>query len=365
MNKAQLSLFKLISDLCLIPGLSGHEDEVRDYLKNKLKKQRLSYDSDNLGNLVCTLEGQKNYPSVMLFAHMDQLGFVVKKIENNGLIKVERLGGVPEKVLPSLSVVVKNKKGKYFSGVIANKSHHATLPEEKYNVATFRDLFFDFGFSSKEQVIKNNINIGSPITYKPCIEVIGSNCLAGTSLDDRVGCGIILEVLEKLEKIKNRPTVHVVFSVQEEFNLRGVLPMAQKLNPDIAIQIDIALATDTPEMSGDGDIKLGNGPSMSLYSFHGRGTLNGVIPHPKLVKLFENTASKQNINLQRSATSGILTDASYVQLLGKGIACIDLGFPIRYSHSPNEVCDIRDIFKLKELLFKTIISIDNKINLKR
>ena len=363
MNTDQIK--KYLHDLCLISGLSGYEDEVRKYLSSQLDTNKLENTSDVLGNLICTLPGNDNLPSIMLFAHMDQLGFVIKKIEDNGFIRIERLGGVPEKALTSQEMVIVNNKGQYINAVIGNKSHHATTIDEKYKVSLVKDLFLDAGFSSKKEVLENGINIGSPITYLPSFNDIGSNCVAGTAIDDRAGCAVILNIAKRLLDEKNRPPVHIVFSVQDEFNLRGVLPVAQNLKPDVAIQIDLMLSSDTPDMINQGDIFLGKGPCMSLYSFHGRGTLNGLIPHPSLVNLFEENAKKNNINLQRSATSGILTDSSYVQLVDKGIACIDLGFPMRYSHSSKEVCDLRDLFNLENLLFHSITSIDENFSLKR
>ena len=355
----------LVKDLCLIPGLSGYEDQVRKYLEKKLDENKLDYHNDVLGNLICTLPGNENLPSVMLFAHMDQLGFIVKKIEDNGFLRVERLGGVPEKALASQEVTIQSEDGKYFNGIIGNKSHHATPIEEKYKVISFRDIYIDAGFGSKKEVIENNISIGSPITYAPYFNFIGKHSLTGTSIDDRAGCAVIFEVAKKLQKSIDRPTVHIVFSVQEEFNLRGVLPVAQQLKPEIAIQIDLILSSDTPDMEKQGDVLLGKGPCMSMYSFHGRGTLNGLIPHPSLVNLFNETSKENNINLQKSATVGVLTDSSYVQLVGKGVASIDMGFPIRYSHSSREVCDLRDLIDLENLLFKAIISIEKNFSLKR
>ena len=117
--------------------------------------------------------------------------------------------------------------------------------------------------------------------------------------------------------MKNRPTVHLVFSVQEEFNLRGAVTAAQALSPDIAIQVDLILATDTPDIGPRGDVRLGGGPAMSIYSFHGRGTLNGTIPHPALVRLFDGRRGRERLSLQRSAHIGALTDSSYVQLVGE------------------------------------------------
>ena len=166
----------------------------------------------------------------------------------------------------------------------------------------------------------------------------------------RIGAAIA----EKLSLRKLGPPIHLVFSVQEEFNLRGVIPIAQQLLPDIAIQLDLILATDTPDMEDRGNVSLGKGPAISLYSFHGRGTLNGIIPHPALVKLFEETANQNSIPLQKSVHIGALTDLSYVQLVGKGVASIDVGFPIRYSHSSLEVCDLNDLILLTTLLEEVI-----------
>jgi len=365
MNKEQNNLFALIEDLCLIPGLSGYENFVRHYIEKYLKKKNVTFETDRLGNLSCTLNGNKKYPSVMVFAHMDQIGFVAKKIEKNGMIKVERVGGVSERSLLSSQVVIRNNKGDIIKGVIGNKSHHVTNVEEKYQVIRYNNLIFDFGFSSDKEALRAGINIGSPITFKPDLNKIGNNKIVGTALDDRVSCAVLLDLVDKIKKTKNRPTVHLVFSVQEEFNLRGVIPITRKLNPDIAIQLDINIASDTEETQDTGHAELGKGPTISMYSFHGRGTLNGLIPHPGIVDLFNKTAKKNNINLQPIATAGLLTETSYVQLEGEGIACVDVGFPARYSHSPNEMCDLRDVHQLKKLLIQVIKNINNKTNLNR
>ncbi|MBT8426003.1 MAG: M42 family peptidase, partial [Silicimonas sp.] len=124
-------------------------------------------------------------------------------------------------------------------------------------------------------------------------------------------------------------------------------------------------ATDTPDMTGRGDMRLGGGAGMSLYSFHGRGTLNGVIPHPALVRLFEETAGAEAMPLQRSAQTGVLTDLSYVQLVGEGVAALDVGFPMRYSHSSREVVDMRDLESLRDLLIAALARIGPEFSLSR
>jgi putative aminopeptidase FrvX len=347
----------LLGELMMVPGISGYEGRVRRRIATELDGLGIASRSDRLGNLIATLEGDAAAPSVMLFAHMDQLGLIVRKIEASGLIRIERLGGVPEKALPAQAVVF-CVDGRDLPGVIANKSHHATAPEEKYRVLPYAELVVDAGFSSADEVLASGIDVGTPVVYAPKVVELAGGRIAGTSVDDRAGCAVIVEVARALLRTSPRPTVHLVFSVLEEFNLRGALTAAQTLRPDIAIQLDIVLATDTPDMTARGDVRLGGGPVMSLYSFHGRGTLNGTIPHPALVKLFREAAGRERLPLQRSAHIGILTDSSYVQLVGEGIATIDLGFPARYTHSALEVCDLADLEGLTRLLIAGIGSID-------
>lgn len=358
-------LAQSLEQLMLIPGLCGHEGRVRRHIARELKALGVEYWSDRLGNLIATIEGTKGAPEIMLYAHMDQLGLIVRKIESNGLIRVERVGGVPERALASQEILLCVGEGKDVPGVIANKSHHATTPDEKYKVVPYQELYIDAGFSSAEDVLKAGIDIGTPVVYRPHCVKLADDRIAGTSIDDRAGCAVVLEVARALLETKKRPTVHIVFSVQEEFNLRGAVTAAQALMPDIAIQIDLILANDTPDMASRGDVKLGGGPAMGLYSFHGRGTLNGTLPHPAIVSLMENTAKALKLPLQRSAHIGALTESSYVQLVGSGVAVIDMGFPCRYTHSSLEVCDVNDLVQLSALLTAAIASVDAKFNLDR
>jgi putative aminopeptidase FrvX len=351
-----------LTELMLIPGLSGHESRMRHAIKAKLDALGIATRADVMGNLTASFPGIG--PSVMLFAHMDQLGFVVRKVEADGGIRVERLGGVPERALASQSVVLSTASGD-LPGLIANKSHHATTQDEKYQVLRAPELRIDTGHTSKAQAEAAGIVIGTPVTYAPKVIELPNERIAGTAIDDRAGCTVLLECARALASRKDGPPVHLVWSVQEEFNLRGAQVAAQTLRPDIAIQIDLMLASDTPEMADRGDMALGGGPGMSLYSFHGRGTLNGVIPHPALVDLFETTARTTEIPLQRSAQTGILTDLSYVQLVGSGVASLDIGFPMRYSHSSLEMCDLNDLEQLTQLILAALPGITTKFPLIR
>jgi putative aminopeptidase len=345
-----MTLRENLEALMLIPGLSGHEEPVARAVATRLDGMGLAHRTDRLGNLIVTLEGDKALPSLMIFAHMDQLGFVVRKVREDGLIRIERMGGVPERAMAAQPVLICLAKGDTLPAIITNKAHHATTPEEKYQVVRAPDLLIDAGFESRADAVAAGVQIGCPVVYQPHVMALGEHRIAGTSIDDRAGCAVLLALANSLADRKGGPTVHLVFTVQEEFNLRGAQVAAQALKPDMAIQIDLMLATDTPDMAERGEMVLGGGPGISLYSFHGRGTLNGVIPHPAMVALMEESAAVLSIPLQRSAQVGVLTDLSYVQLVGQGVAAIDVGFPLRYSHSALECCDIRDLEALSAVL---------------
>jgi putative aminopeptidase FrvX len=354
----------ILTELMLIPGLSGHEQRVARAIAAHLDRLGLAHRSDRLGNLIATIPGDPAAPSVMVFTHMDQLGFIVRKLELNGLIRLERLGGVPERALPAQAVILCTDRGD-LPGVIASKSHHATTPEEKYRVVPYADLYVDAGFTSAEDARAAGVRIGTPVTYAPRVLPLHGTRLAGTSIDDRAGCAVLL-ALAAVRRGKPGPTLHLVWSVQEEYNLRGVLPAATALQPDIALQIDLLLACDTPDMAHRGEVALGQGPGISLYSFHGRGTLNGVIPHPALVRLAEEAAADGNLPLQRSAHTGALTDLSYIQFMGpEGVACLDVGFPLRYTHSALEVVDTADLHGLAGLLDLMLDRITPELSLSR
>ena len=357
---------RLKRDLCelmLIPGLSGHEERVAAAIRARLDEVGLASLVDRLGNVVVTVPGDPARPSVMVFTHMDQLGFFVRKVEADGLIRVERMGGVSEKAMAAQVVTLCGSRGDV-AGIIQNKAHHATGAEEKYKVLTAPEIRIDTGHGSKAAVEAAGISIGTPVVYRGQVVELAGGRIAGTSVDDRAGCAVLLELARALVG-RGGPTVHLVWSVQEEFNLRGAVVAAQQLQPDIALQIDLMLACDTPDMADRGEMVLGGGPGISLYSFHGRGTLNGVIPHPALVRLMEETAAAEGMALQRSAQVGVLTDLSYIQTLGAGVASLDVGFPMRHSHSAVECCDLADLEGLVRLLAAALARIPAGMRLER
>lgn len=349
-----MSFLDRLERYCLTPAMSGFEEKMIAALSKDLEPYVDTLRVDTLGNVIATINGTESGSDLMIFAHTDSLGMIVKDITAEGFLKVERVGGVPERILPAKNVLVQNRKGEMIPGNIGFISHHLTPPDEKYKVRTIGDSYIDIGATTAEDVKKALIDIGSPVLYKPSFERLLNNRVSATSLDDRGGCALLIEVAQYFKKHRPKVTIHIVGTVQEEFNLRGAMVAAQQIQPTAAISIDLVAASDTPDISDGNAVKIGAGPVVGTYTFHGRGTLNGLIPHPRMVSLAEKSAEHQKIDIQRHATMGLLTDASYVQLVGSGVACVDLAWPTRYTHSGAELSSLDDLKELGKLIIAMV-----------
>jgi putative aminopeptidase FrvX len=365
MEQGILRMRERLQALTSLVALSGYEDSVIRYVTGQLSSTAEEIQVDPLGNIIVKMNTshQANPYRVMVFAHMDELGLVVKKIEETGFLRVERLGGIPEKSLAGQALVIETGDRKW-QGIIGTKSHHVTKPEEKYKVLPVNEVYADFGFRSKQEVLDAGIEVGTPVAYARQFFHNGS-IVFSNALDNRVGCLALLELAERIKGQRLPCELYLVFSVQEEFNLRGVLPAVRKVDPHLAITLDITIATDTPELAGNADIRFGGGPSIGMYTFHGRGTLGGLIPNPKLVDHIKRVARKNHIPLQQAVFMGILTDASFSQLENEGIPMVDLGYPARYTHAPVEAVDLQDVEQLIQLLEKLMHSFDHSVDFRR
>ena len=239
---AEVSKDRIRSDLealMRIPGLCGHEGRVRRAIAASLADIGLTTRTDRLGNLIATIDGTEGAPSVMLFTHMDQLGFIVRRIEPDGFVRVERVGGVPEKALPSQAVVFCVGDGKDRAGVIANKSHHATAPDEKYRVLPYQGLYIDTGLDSADAVRDAGIDIGTPVVYRPNVIDLGNDRIAGAAVDDRAGCAVLLVSVELDEIMSLSDRILVMFEggvvgevAAEEADSRTLGLMMANIVPD-------------------------------------------------------------------------------------------------------------------------------------
>lgn len=346
-----MNTVELLEKLCLAPSPSGYERNSAKEFCESIGRYADEVKIDKMGSVIARIDGtDPESPVVMAYAHLDQLGFIVRRIEDSGFIQVDRLGGIPEKILPALRLVIRTKDGRFVPGVFGNKAHHAATAEEKYKVDVVTSLFIDVGASSADEVREMGIDVGCPVVYQPSFSLLGKDKVCGTALDDRGGLAALVVAAEILSNNRIKSTVYLVGTVWEEFNIRGAVFAARAIKPDVALGLDVVLAGDTMDLSNKFQNALGKGPTVNLYNFHGRGTLNGMIPNENLVRLAERSAEEDGIPHQRFASLGIITESAYVQMECNGIACLDLGFPARYTHSPIEVVSISDVENLGRLV---------------
>ena len=361
-----MDMIELLRDLMRTPAPSGYEREMAYKMVGYLTPFSEEVMIDRVGNVIARIPGlDPSLPRAMVFGHMDQLGFIVRKIEPDGYLQVDRLGGIPEKVLPGLALLVRSEDGAWHPGVFGPKAHHATPQEEKYKVDPVTSLLIDLGARNADEVKEMGIFVGCPVVYRPAFEQLRSARVTGTSVDNRGACAALVAIAESLHKDPPAGDVYLVTTVWEEFNLRGAMMAARTVKPDLAIMLDVTLAGDTHDLKSRFEDVLGGGPCVTLYSFHGRGTLNGTLPHEPLFRLAKQAALEEGIALQRFAALGIITDAAYLQLEQGGVACLEMGFPARYTHTPIEVCDTDDITSLSRLVVAMMRRIGPDFSLNR
>ena len=361
MNTFDLDLIRTLTDL---PGVSGHEDPIIGFVQHRFEALTDDVRVDGIGNVIAHAPG--NGPRVMLFAHLDQIGLCIKRLGEDGFLRIDRIGGVNRKALVAAPVLVHNDRGDALPGSIGVMAHHLTPDAQRFTVPDIPDLYVDVGAASREDLVAMGFKVGDPITFVNPFAVLGDRYLRAAALDDRIGVYILLKTFEALVARDGLGCdVYAVATVQEEFNVRGSEPAARAIAPDLAICIDGSLSGDTPDLAGVNDIRMGGGPSLSLMTFHGRGTLGGLVPNPKLVRHVEGVAADLDIPVQRGASIGGLTDASFLQLLHHGIPAIDVGVPMRYTHSPVEMVCIDDVLAAVRWLTEVVARVDDSLDLRR
>jgi putative aminopeptidase len=349
LGDATTDLLGMCRTLSAIAAPAGNEDRMTAVVADHLRAAGRDPVIDRLGQIAVAF-GPDRGPVVLLSAHLDELGLTVRAIDDDGMLRIHRLGGIPERVLPGTRLVVHTRAGD-LPAVVGIKSHHLTPVEERYVARPATELYVDAGAGSGAEAQAAGVRVGDPVTYQPTWDELAGGRFSGKSLDDRVGVAALLALVDRLSDDPPPMRVVVAFSAQEEFNVRGTLALATRYAPDIAVNLDIAPATDTPDLTGQGTVRLGEGPTLSRLSFHGRGTLGGLVPHPALVRAVEDTAARSGVPLQHDAMIGVITDAAFLPMAtAEGIAAVGIGIPCRYTHSPVETAQLSDVERCVELL---------------
>ncbi|MGZ8649178.1 MAG: M42 family metallopeptidase [Solirubrobacteraceae bacterium] len=350
LGDATQDLVGMCRTLSAIAAPAGNEDRITAAVVEHLRSAGLEPVVDRLGQVGVSFGAADGRPVVLLSAHLDELGLTVRALDDDGMLRIHRLGGIPERVLPGTRLVVHTRTGD-LPAVVGLKSHHLTPVEERYVAHAATELYIDMGAAGRAEAEDAGVRVGDPVTYQPAWDELAGGRFSGKSLDDRVGVAALLALVDRLRAEAPPMQVVVGFSAQEEFNVRGTLALVARYAPDIVINLDIAPAADTPDLAGQGTVRLGDGPTLSRLSFHGRGTLGGLVPHPALVRAVEDAAEAAAVPLQHDAMIGVITDAAFLPMAtAEGIAAVGIGIPCRYTHSPVETAQLSDVEQCVDLL---------------
>lgn len=341
MTQEQLEALRV---LCEIVAPSGRESFMTAAMRERFAAYTDHATTDWLGNV--TAEFGEGEPSLLFFAHMDEIGFVVRSVTTEGFLRVERLGGVSRRAALGTPVVVLGRDGPV-PGVMGLPSHHLTPPEEQFTVPPVESWYVDMGASSEKIAEEMGVGVGSFGTFAPNFRRLGSDYVSSKSLDNRASCWVLVELARRLSSEPPPRRVYLLASVQEEFHLRGLIPAVRRCRPGIAIGLDITPAADTPDLQGRNAVRLGGGPAIKVMDFHGRGSLNGLIVPEYLVEWMEKTASEIGIPTQREVVVGAVTEGTYLPALD--IPTAAMAIPARYTHSPCEVTALSDILQTADL----------------
>lgn len=333
----------LLKDLTETMSASGDEKEIREKIKSIVESYVDNVYIDKMGNLIACKKGKSEKHKIMLAAHMDEVGLMVKSINDDGTLRFSQVGGIDNRIIVSKVVKVGEKK---INGVIGAKPIHLQKKHEQDKPLEYDDLYIDIGATSKEDAQKY-VSVGDYIYFDTKFEMLGNGYIKSKALDDRTGCGVLIELL----KNEYEYTICAAFTVQEEVGLRGAGVAAYNIEPDFAIVVEGTVAADVansvPHLVST---ELGKGPAISLMD---RTSLYDKKMIDKIVKIAEE--NDVPYQFRRIATGG--NDAGKIHLTKGGIKTVAVSVPCRYIHSFNSVVyldDFKNTVKLVDLIIKNI-----------
>ncbi|MDR1818908.1 MAG: M42 family metallopeptidase [Methanobrevibacter sp.] len=340
---------ELMKKLSLAPGISGFEGEIKNIIRDELNDHVDNIEEDLLGNIITVKKG-KSSTKVMLAAHMDEIGLMVRYIDEKGFILFTKIGGISDQMLMNQTVIIHGTKGDIV-GVIGSKPPHVMKPEERKKIIDYEKMFIDIGAFSKEEA-KEMVSVGDPITFKADFEEFPNDLIMGKALDNRIGCYVMIETLKR---INTNATVYGVGTVQEEVGLKGAKTSAFKINPDLAFALDVTISGDHPGIEKkDAPVVIGKGPAIVLVDASGRG----IIVTAKIKKILTEAGERGKIDYQLEVSDGGTTDGTAIHLTKEGIQTGVLSVPTRYIHTTVSVASMKDIEKTIDLLVEAINNIE-------
>lgn len=331
------------------PSPTGSEEPVAGLVRERLSGVATTIDTDVMGSVHATLEGEPSVPSLMLAAHMDEIGLMVTYISDEGFLSVAAVGGVDAAILPGMRVDAHTESG-VLRGVVGRKPVHLIDASERKNVTPLEKLVIDLGMPADE--VKEKVRIGDTITYGVGFEPFGDNMAISRAFDDKCGVWVACRVMEELAAAgEPHGTFIVAATVQEEIGIRGATTSSYSLKPQVALAFDVTHATDYPgiDKTRYGDIRCGQGPVIA----------RGPNINPKVYERLVKAAEAEGILYQLEAEPSVTgTDARAIQVARGGIATGLVSVPLRYMHTPTEVVSLADLENAVKLIVRFALDLD-------
>jgi putative aminopeptidase FrvX len=342
----------LLAELTNAPGVSGHEDEVRRIVLREMRAMGAEVSTDGLGSAIGVLPGPEDAPRIMLAAHMDEIGLLVRHITPDGFLSVLPVGGWHDQALTDQRWIIQTSRGRV-RAVSGLRTLHITAPEDRNRLFTRRELFLDIGARSRAEAEQMGVAPGNPVTPESPFTVLGDGTTyVAKAFDDRMGLVVMLEAMRRLSTMERRSVLYAVGTVQEEIGLRGARTSAQVVQPDIGISVEVGVAGDFPGVGPDqAQERLGGGPGIFLHDA-------SMLPNNKLVEFFMRTARQRGIPLQTELLSGYGQDAAEMQRWSTGTPAVNFTVPVRYLHTFNGVMRREDLDRAIDLLVEVLQRLD-------
>ncbi|OZU88549.1 endoglucanase [Virgibacillus indicus] len=341
---------EFLLELLHTPSPSSNEMEIQKKWINYVKDFADEIRTDNAGNAIGILNPDAPF-KILLAGHCDEIALVLNRIDDNGFLHFDKMGGINPKAAVGMKVTVLGYNGRTTGVIGVNAQHHGGLK----NDFGLDDLFIDCGYKTKEEA-EEEVQIGDLAVYKTEPEILKNRYVSGRGLDNRTGSFIVAEVLKRLSEKGCSVGVYAASTVNEETNMGGAYFAAAGIEPTMAIACDVTFATDYPGVNKNkhGDVRLENGPVLA----------KGAPINIKINKLLEKTAKKLNMNVQYELTPRMTgTDADKMRLTGRGVPVSLVSLPLRYMHSPVETASLKDIDEEIELLVTMIAEMNGNESL--
>lgn len=346
---------QMLKELTDVNGIPGNERAPREVMKKYIEPFADELEYDNLGSLIAKKVGDENGPKIMVAGHLDEVGFMITRIDDKGFLSFQTVGGWWGQVMLAQRVTITTRKGEEIVGVIGSKPPHILSPEVRNKTVDVKTMFIDIGAASKEEAMEWGVRPGDMVTpYFEFNVMRNEKHLLAKAWDNRIGCAIAIEVLRALKDEQHPNIVYGVGNVQEEVGLRGAKTSTFKIKPDIGFAVDVGVAGDTPGITAkESTSKMGGGPQIVIFDA-------SMVAHNGLRNFVVDVAEDNNIPYQFEAIAGGGTDAGSIHITANGVPALAIGVATRYIHSHAGILHRDDFDNTVKLIVAVIKKLDRE-----